>query len=186
VIDGSPDWVEQRDYYPFGLRMPGWYERGSPPTQEDFTGHVKDEATGLHYAGARYYSSAFGRWTTTDPILGTKGPKALLKQDARLLTRTSYNYAFSNPIGMRDPTGLAPTDWFLNNDGKIKFDEDVQSQEDLEEGQTYLGRRVRFDWARREEIELMCSTNPQREEKLERKGRQALLSRHQAKAEFSV
>ena len=55
--------------------MPGRYEKGSPPTEEDFTGHVKDDATGLHYAGARYYSSAFARWTTTDPILGQKGPK---------------------------------------------------------------------------------------------------------------
>jgi RHS repeat-associated protein len=61
--------------------------------EEDFTGHVKDNSTGLHDAGARYYSSAFGRWTTTDPILGQKGPKAPLKQDARLLTMTSFKYA---------------------------------------------------------------------------------------------
>jgi RHS repeat-associated protein len=89
--------------------MPGRYEKGSPPTQEDYTGHLKDNSTQLHYAGARYYSSAFGRWTTTDPILGEKGPKALLKQDARLLTMTSYNHTFGNPIGFADPDGEAPS-----------------------------------------------------------------------------
>jgi len=78
----------------------------------------------------------------TDPILGEKGPKAPLKQDVRLLTMTSYNYAFDNPLRPTDLTGLAPTDWYRDQDGKIKFDEDVQSQEDLEEGQTYLGESV--------------------------------------------
>jgi len=142
VLDGGGGVRETRDYYPFGLPMPGRYERGSPPTEEDFTGHVKDETTGLHYAGARYYSSAFGRWLGPDPILGQKGPKDLLKQDGRLLTMTSYNYAFGNPATLADPTGLAPLDWYRDEEGKIKFDEDVQSQEDLEEGQTYLGESV--------------------------------------------
>ena len=100
--------VQMRNYYPFGLPLPNRYEKGSPPTQEDYTGHVKDNSTGLHYAGARYYSAAFARWTTTDPILGEKGAKGLLKQDARLLTMTLYNYTFSNPIGLRDPTGFRP------------------------------------------------------------------------------
>ena len=61
VLDGGGGVRETRDYYSFGLPMPGRYEKGSPPTKEDYTGHVKDEATGLHYAGARYYSGAFGR-----------------------------------------------------------------------------------------------------------------------------
>ena len=108
MLDGGGGVRGTRDYYPFGLPMPGRHEKGSPPTQEDYTGHVKDGETGLHYAGARYYSAAFGRWLKPDPILGTKGPKALLKQDARLLMMTSYNYTFSNPIGLRDPTGLRP------------------------------------------------------------------------------
>ena len=67
--------------------MPGRYEEGSPPTQEDFTGYEKDEATGLHYAGARYYSAAFGRWTTTEPLLRSQNPRKLLKDGkGRLLS----------------------------------------------------------------------------------------------------
>ena len=142
VMDDSANVEETRDYYPFGLPMPGRYDKGSPPTKEDFTGHVKDGETGRHYAGARYYSAAFGRWMTTDPILGEKGPKALLKQDARLLTMSSYNYAFGSPTTLTDPTGLAPMDWYRDEEGNIVHDEDVQSRADLKEGQTYLGESV--------------------------------------------
>jgi len=69
---------------------------------------VKDNSTGLHYAGARYYSAAFARWTTPDPILGENAPKKLLKQDPRLLTMSSYNYTFNNPVRLTDPDGKAP------------------------------------------------------------------------------
>jgi hypothetical protein len=37
VLDGSGNAAERRGYYPFGLPMPGRCEKGSPPTQEDFT-----------------------------------------------------------------------------------------------------------------------------------------------------
>jgi RHS repeat-associated protein len=107
-MDDSANVEETRDYYPFGLPMPGRYEKGSPSTQEDFTGHVKDNSTQLHYAGARYYSGAFGRWLKPDPILGEKGAKKLLKQDERLLTMTSYNYAFDRPTLLVDPDGRMP------------------------------------------------------------------------------
>ena len=80
---------------------------GLQPPSEDYTGHELDDATGLHYAGARYYMSALGRWTTTDPILRAN-PKELLKQDARLLGMSPYNYAFANPTNLTDPTGECP------------------------------------------------------------------------------
>ena len=97
VLDGGGGVRETRDYYPFGLPMPGRYEKGSPPTQEDYTGHVKDEATGLHYAGARYYSSAFGRWTTTDPLADKN------------FADSPYAYAVNNPLRYVDPTGRDTT-----------------------------------------------------------------------------
>ena len=76
------------------------------------------------------------------PILGEKGAKELLEQDERLLSMSAYNYAFDNPVRLVDPTGLAPLDWYRDEGGEIKFDEDVESQEDLEEGQTYLGESI--------------------------------------------
>jgi RHS repeat-associated protein len=107
VMDDSANVEETRDYYPFGLPMPGRYEKGSPPTKEDFTGHVKDEATGLHYAGARYYSAAFARWTTTEPLLRSKGAGQLLEDRPRILSVSPYDYTYGNPVSLLDPTGLA-------------------------------------------------------------------------------
>ena len=62
----------------------------------------------MHYAGARFYMSALGRWGTTDPILEEKGPGALLQQDPRLLTMSAYNYTFNDPTNLLDPDGFAP------------------------------------------------------------------------------
>jgi RHS repeat-associated protein len=70
----------------------------APPAQEDYTGHVKDEATGLHYAGARYYSGAFGRWNAVD-LLFPKFPST-----------SPYSYVLNNPLRYTDPTGLTPND----------------------------------------------------------------------------
>jgi len=54
------------------------------PAVEDDTGHELDAKanssavpTGMHYAGARYYMSALGRWTSTDPILREQAPRKL-------------------------------------------------------------------------------------------------------------
>jgi len=90
------------------LPLPGRYDEGSPPTREDYTGHERDAATQLHYAGARYYLSAFGRWNAVDPILGEQGAAALLEQDRRLLTMSAYTYAFNNPVLLVDPDGRMP------------------------------------------------------------------------------
>lgn len=140
VVDGAGSAVETRDYYRFGLPLPQRHDMEG--TREDFTGYEKDETTGLHYAGARYYLSVFGRWNVVDPILGELGPKKLLEQDRRLLTMSAYNYAFNSPTNLTDPTGMAPMDWFRDRDGQIKYDASVQSQADLGEGQTDLGESV--------------------------------------------
>jgi RHS repeat-associated protein len=136
VLDGGGGVRETRDYYPFGLPMPGRYEKGSPPTKEDYTGHVKDEATGLHYAGARYYSSAFGRWTTIDPLADAYP------------SLTPYNYVENNPTGMVDPSGLASrgasrlTSPVYNPDGELLGTDDeglqgepiIMEEDEFEQG----------------------------------------------------
>lgn len=85
VIDGGGGSVDAvRSYYPFGLPLEGRYEKSSTPTREDYTGHLKDDSTDLHYAGARYYSSAFGRWLRPDPVLGRSRRRDVLSGDLRL------------------------------------------------------------------------------------------------------
>jgi RHS repeat-associated protein len=91
--------VEARDYYPYGLRMPGRQvlqdAQGAP---QDYTGHELDEATGFHYAGARYYSSALARWGSVDPLADD------------FPAWSGYNYSYNNPFRFTDPTGMAPDD----------------------------------------------------------------------------
>jgi RHS repeat-associated protein len=65
-------------------------------TAEDDTGHELDDETGMHYAGARYYMSALGRWNGPDP----------LADDVPAWSPQAYSY--NNPIGFMDPTGMAP------------------------------------------------------------------------------
>jgi RHS repeat-associated protein len=83
-------------------------------TREDYTGHELDVETGMHYAGARYYMGALGRWTNTDPILREQSPRKLLKDGkVQAFSTSAYNYSFNNPANLRDQTGKWPTPWDL-------------------------------------------------------------------------
>jgi hypothetical protein len=42
---GAEKVVETRDYYPFGLRMPGRSTTEATPPREDYTGHELDAET---------------------------------------------------------------------------------------------------------------------------------------------
>jgi RHS repeat-associated protein len=77
--------------------------------KEDYTGHERDAETSLHDAGARYYMSALGRWTSVDPILQEQSATKLLEQDSRLLAMSPYNYTYDNPVNLLDPDGKCPT-----------------------------------------------------------------------------
>jgi len=90
--------VETRDYYPFGLRMPGRSTTEGTPAVEDYTGHELDAETGMLYAGARYYMSALGRWTTVDPLADDYP------------AWSPYNYSMNNPVNLVDPDGMAACD----------------------------------------------------------------------------
>jgi RHS repeat-associated protein len=43
------------------------------PSHNQFTGKERDAETGLDYFLARYYSGAQGRFTSTDPIIVSRG-----------------------------------------------------------------------------------------------------------------
>jgi RHS repeat-associated protein len=64
-----------------------------------YIGHYRDEETGLHYFGARYYDSEQGRFLSQDPYLGD------------IITPPSlhrYLYAYSNPTVFIDLEGYFP------------------------------------------------------------------------------
>ena len=85
--------VEARDYYPFGLQMPGRTYMSGTPTREGFTGHELDAETGLNYAAARYYMPALGRFLSTD------------RRSDKYPHMSPYSYGLNDPTRFTDVTG---------------------------------------------------------------------------------
>jgi len=95
------------DYSPFGEelgsgiggRTVGMGYSAADSTRQKFTQKERDNESALDYFGARYYSSAQGRFTSADPLLSSGvvvGPQSWNR----------YSYAFGNPLRYIDPTGL--------------------------------------------------------------------------------
>ena len=96
VVDEQGAVVEARDYYAFGLRMPGRSFVAGAPTRADYTGHELDEESGQLYAGARYYVPSIGRWMAVDPLADD------------MPVWSPYAYSFNNPLVFVDPSGMIP------------------------------------------------------------------------------
>ncbi|MBP7147692.1 MAG: RHS repeat-associated core domain-containing protein [Acidobacteria bacterium] len=88
--------AERHDYYPFGIEM-----RPSGPVGESsrrkFTGHERDEATGLDYMLARYHSPSPGRFLSVDPGFDV--------QVGDPQSWNSYAYVKADPLNATDPDG---------------------------------------------------------------------------------
>ena len=92
------------DYYPFGAdRIVNNDETGDDRYQ--FTGKERDSESGLDNFGARYNSSAMGRFMSPDSI----GGRPAFPQSWNL-----YAYVANNPLNAVDPTGLDCI--YINND----------------------------------------------------------------------
>jgi len=73
---------------------------GSSTTiRQMFAGKERDAETGLDYFGARYFSSAQGRFTSPDPVSGT------LLHVLNPQRWNMYTYAVNNPLSYVDPDG---------------------------------------------------------------------------------
>ncbi|HKO41663.1 MAG TPA: SpvB/TcaC N-terminal domain-containing protein [Pyrinomonadaceae bacterium] len=86
--------ISYEEYYPYGSTS---YQAvvasiRTAAKRYRYTGKERDEETGLHYHGARYYASWLGRWSTTDP--------AGLVDGSNL-----YRFNRGNPLRFTDPTG---------------------------------------------------------------------------------
>jgi RHS repeat-associated protein len=103
--------TECYDYLPFGRILSssdngrGSCHQSNPDDQVDsaipqkFTGKERDAETGLDYFGARYLSSAQGRWTSPDEPFADQHPED--PQSWNL-----YGYVKNNPLRFIDPFGL--------------------------------------------------------------------------------
>jgi RHS repeat-associated protein len=106
---GSLAGITRHDYLPFGEEL--YAGTGSRTAQkgyvadnvrQHFTDYERDTETGLDYAGARYYNSIHGRFTSVDPLLSSSN--VLNPQ-----TWNKYAYVNNRPLTRIDPSGLF--DW---------------------------------------------------------------------------
>jgi RHS repeat-associated protein len=120
------------DYLPFGQEIPSGFAGRTtscftgvnyPSTNPDkqsvkFTEKERDAETGLDFFGARYLSSAQGRFSSPDLISGWPS-------EPRSWNR--YVYALNSPLRYVDPTGLASVDANGNWVGDFNNERDCSS-----------------------------------------------------------
>jgi RHS repeat-associated protein len=100
-LDEHADIVSYEEYTPYGSSSyQAVRSQLETPKRYRFNGKECDEATGLHYFGARYYADWLGRWTSVDPI-GLKDSLCV------------YEYVRGNPIRYRDRDGRLLEEGFL-------------------------------------------------------------------------
>jgi RHS repeat-associated protein len=115
VTDTSGTPVERADYLPFGeqISVSGASLRYTFQSQSGygfdsdvkvrFTGKERDAETGLDYFGARYLSSAQGRWMSPD---WSSTPQAVPYADLKdPQTLNLYSYVRNNPLSRADLDG---------------------------------------------------------------------------------
>ena len=143
VTDGSGNVQRRMDFLPFGQeilagtggRTAGMgYNSGSSVGSPDvtaakFTGKERDAETGLDYFGARYFSSAQGRFTSPDwSATPQPVPYADLTDPQTL---NLYSYVRNNPLRQADPDGHCPQCF-------VEFIESPAVQEALEKASPYV------------------------------------------------
>lgn len=87
--DQSKVLLSSYEYDPYG----SVYAAAGSPTSVMFTGHQRDEASGLYYAPYRYYSPALARWVSRD-LLGMADGTNI------------FGYVSGRPIDFYDPLGM--------------------------------------------------------------------------------
>jgi RHS repeat-associated protein len=92
--DGSV--LARFDYTPFGETL---QHTNAVDTDIRFTGHRRDEPSGLIYMNARYYDPALARFISADSIVPDPlNPQALNR----------YSFVYNNPLSYTDPSGHEP------------------------------------------------------------------------------
>jgi RHS repeat-associated protein len=86
--------VSYHDFLPFGKEIAPAFDYNT----KMFTGHERDQETGLDYMSARYYSSSLARFLSKDP---RPGPLRFTFPQAW----NAYLYALNNPLKFLDPDG---------------------------------------------------------------------------------
>ena len=95
ITDDHTNITQYDAYLPYGELLVDEHS-SSEDLPYKFNGKQFDDETGLYYYGARYMDPKISMWLGVDP-LREKYPSV-----------TGYCYTMDNPIGLMDPTGMAP------------------------------------------------------------------------------
>ena len=124
ITDSNGYETQQLVYLPFGE---DWvdlkYNTSQYDTPYKFNGKEKDEETGYHYYGARYYWGEGSIWLSVDPM-SDKYPHL-----------TSYNYCANNPVMLIDPDGREIGETFSKLTGEKIHDDGIK------DGKVYVGTK---------------------------------------------
>ncbi len=131
IIDASAMVVGSSRYDPFGNVMA---QSGTATSVFAFAGEQQD-ATGLEYLRARYYSWAQGRFTTRDVWQGD--PNAPMSYNAWL-------YAYANAVNLVDPTGYQAQIYGVSISSKFSRVEEGLIVETIRAYANLLGGEVPF------------------------------------------
>ena len=88
--------LQENHYYPFGMNFGGSWAGVAGGNRYRYNGKEFNEDLGLYDYGARWYDPAIARWTSVDPLA------------EKMVSWSSYNYVFGNPISLVDPDGRKP------------------------------------------------------------------------------
>ncbi|WPO81612.1 DUF6443 domain-containing protein [Chryseobacterium sp. JJR-5R] len=115
--NGSPQIVDQNDYYAFGMNIVGEqksvFNTGSYYNYK--YGQKELQESGFYDFGARMYMPDLGRWNSIDPLA------------EHMRRHSPYNYAFNNPVNFIDPDGMKalppqePMQWLAPANGMFTY-----------------------------------------------------------------
>jgi RHS repeat-associated protein len=111
--------LEQKDYYAFGLEIPGlctqsikqnYISNRNRYSGKELQSNEFTDGTSLTWDdfGARMYDPEIGRWMRPDPL------------SDKMRKFSTYNYVFDNPIRFIDPDGMGPTEIGIVGDASFR------------------------------------------------------------------
>ena len=151
--------IEQTtNYYPFGGII-GDLSKAPESQSYKYNGKEYDHQHGLDWYdyGARHYDAALCLFPAIDPLC------------EKYYNVSPYAYCANNPVNRIDPDGR---DWFETEQGNLRWQPNVHSQSDLQEGYKYIGESLeRNNATYRDDGTIMFPNESQAYERMAYQGR---------------
>ena len=130
VVNAAGTVQQITNYYPFGATyFDDSAVKASDYQPYKYNGKEFDNMYGLNTYdyGARQHYPVLARWDRIDPLC------------EKYYGVSPYNYCANNPVKFIDPDGR---DWFETGQGNLRWQPNVHSQSDLQEGYKYIGESI--------------------------------------------